>query len=93
MAQIIIDIAVEDENWVFSGMTNTGYEATIENPSYDDQIPEDPTTNPSTIPNPQSIEDFTKERLIDHLFNDVRQGYITKRNMEVETEKETKTIT
>ncbi|PLX10688.1 MAG: hypothetical protein C0594_04605, partial [Marinilabiliales bacterium] len=26
----------------------------VDNPDFDDQIPEDPITNPSTIPNPQS---------------------------------------
>ena len=93
MAQIIINIAAEDEGWVFSGMTYTGYEATIENPAYDDQIPEDPTTNPSTITNPVTIEDFTKERLIDHLFNQVNQGYLTKRGMELGIERETKSMT
>jgi hypothetical protein len=76
MAQLIIDIPAEDETWVFDGIKKRyGYQDNIPNPMFDDQIPEDPTTNPSTIPNPQSIEDFTKEMAIEGLLDEAAQGY------------------
>ena len=76
MAQIIINIPTGDEIWVFDGIKKRyGYQDNIPNPAFDDQIPEDPTTNPSTIPNPQSVEDFTKEKTIDLLLDEAAQGY------------------
>jgi len=41
-----------------------GYKATIDNPSFDDQLPVDPTTNPLTIPNPESKKAFLKRLTI-----------------------------
>ena len=76
MAQLIIDIPTGDETWVFDGIKKRyGYQDNISNPLYDNQIPEDPTTNPSTIVNPQSIEDFTKEMAIELLLDEAAQGY------------------
>ena len=53
MAQFCIEIADTDVNRVVTAVCkNYGYKSTIDNPSYDPTIPEDPSTNPSTITNP-----------------------------------------
>lgn len=36
------------------------YEAEVTNPAFDPGQPEDPTTNPATIPNPESKAQFVK---------------------------------
>lgn len=94
MAQLIIDIPAQDETWTFDGIKKRyGYQDNIPNPAYDDQIPEDPTTNPSTIVNPQSIEDFTKEQLIEILKDEAGQGYISEKHVTVAAEKAALNIT
>ena len=116
MATITINIPVDKEAWVLGGLsmrfgypdmvTNPNYDAQefIPNPAYDDQIPEDPDTNPSTIPNPtydpalqianpQSKAAFVKENIIELLKSEATQGHIMK-EWELKTiEKDTVTLT
>ena len=37
-----------------------GYKDTVNNPDFDAELPEDPQTNPSTIPNPETKKMFVK---------------------------------
>lgn len=77
MASITITIPVDKEQWVLNGLKfRYGYQETITNPAFDPSIGMDPSTNPLTIPNTQTIGQLTKEMLIDHLKKEVTQGYI-----------------
>ena len=51
-----------------------GYQEDVPNPAFDDQQPEDPQTNPLTIPNPQTKKSFLKEMTIDWWINTAGHG-------------------
>ena len=77
MATITLNIPPADEAWLFDGITlRYGYPSSVVNPSFDASLGIDPSTNPENIPNPQSIEDFTKEKAIGFLKNEATQGYV-----------------
>jgi len=77
MATITINIPVDKEEWVLNGLAiRYGHEDTIPNPLFDEELEEDSSTNPATIPNPQSKAQFAKARIIDHIKAEVTQGYI-----------------
>lgn len=68
MAQFAVEIADEHVDRVLNAVAanynrqaqilNPDYDesATIPNPDYDSSLPEDPETNPSTIPDPSQVE-------------------------------------
>ena len=65
MATITINIPVDKEDWVLNGFAiRFAYPAQVANPDYDDQLPEDPITNPQTIDNPETLEAFAKRMII-----------------------------
>jgi hypothetical protein len=98
MAQITINIPVDKEDWVLdgwgakfgyqTGVTNPSFDdrTDIPNPAYDDQIPEDPETNPSTIPNPdydpnptitnpEVLPAFVKRMIIETIKKEATHGH------------------
>ena len=78
MATITINVPAQDETWLFDGIAlRFKYATSIDNPAFDASLGVDPSTNPIIIPNPQSIEDFTKDALISFLGNEATQGYVT----------------
>jgi len=42
-----------------------GYQDLVANPAFDEMLPEDPETNPSTIPNPETKVAFVKRLTIE----------------------------
>ena len=65
MATITINIPVDKEDWVLDGFAiRFDYQELVANPDYDDQLPEDPVTNPQTIDNPESKQEFAKRMII-----------------------------
>ena len=77
MAQLIINIPEDKKDWVLDGMAlRYGYDSSIANPLFDDQLAVDPSTNPLFIVNPQSKAAFAKETLIEHIKREVIQGYV-----------------
>ncbi len=44
-----------------------GYQATVGNPAFNPVIPENPTTNPRTIANPENRVQFLKRKVIDFI--------------------------
>ena len=71
MAQFCITIADSDVDRVITALCkNYGYSSTIPNPNYNPDLPEDPVTNPATIPNPESNAQYanrmTRDFLMDH---------------------------
>lgn len=49
---------------IYEGFEVLGYEALIYNPAFDKDLPEDPQTNPITIPNPETIAQFAQRMTI-----------------------------
>ena len=77
MAQLIINIPEDKKDWVLDGLAiRYGYDTSIGNPMYDDQLPIDASTNPLYIANPQNKAQFAKSTLIEHIKREVIQGYI-----------------
>lgn len=77
MAQIIINIPEDKVDWVLDGFAKRyKYLENIVNPEFDESIPEDPVTNPSTIPNPQNKAGFAKSWLIEMIKREAAQGHI-----------------
>jgi len=78
MATITINIPTDKVTWVLDGMAlRYGYQTDIENPAFDHDLPEDPDTNPTTIPNPESKGAFAKRFVIMHIKSEATQGYIS----------------
>jgi hypothetical protein len=98
MATITINIPVNKEAWVLGGfairygyevdLNNPNFDDRIEipNPAYDDQIAEDPDTNPTTIPNPdfddnltipnpETLPKFVKRIIIHIIKNEANTGH------------------
>jgi len=70
MAQFCITIADADVNRVITAVcANYGYQASIQNPAFDPSQPEDPDTNPATIPNPETSFQFANRMTRDFLMN------------------------
>jgi len=77
MATITINIPVDKEDWVLNGLAlRYNYTDNVANPSFNNELPEDPITNPTTIPNPETKAQFVKARLIDHMKVEATQGHI-----------------
>jgi hypothetical protein len=116
MATITITIPVDKEDWVLNGwgvrfgyqtgVTNPDFDdrTHIPNPAYDDQIPEDPETNPSTIPNPdydpnpiitnpESLPAFVKRNIINIIKTEAIAGHNQLTNQVNATTADTVTIT
>jgi len=49
-----------------------GYQATVPNPAFGPSKPEDPVTNPATIPNPQGIQVFFNRQITQYIKDVVR---------------------
>ena len=76
MAQITINIPVDKEDWVLDGFAERfGYLVNVSNPLFDEGLPEDPDTNPLTIPNPESKQAFAKRMIIDLIKDYANQGH------------------
>jgi hypothetical protein len=59
MAQFCINIPDDKLNEVLTAMgAQYRYQATVDNPNFDPELPEDPDTNPSTITNPENLAQF-----------------------------------
>ena len=68
MAVFSVNIDDADVNRVISAMcANYGYQAQIENPSFDPSLPIDADTNPETIPNPETQSQFANRKTRDFL--------------------------
>ncbi len=68
--QFCVDIADEDVERVITAMcANYNYKDTIPNPNFDPEQPEDPSTNPSDIPNPETRYQFVNKMGRDFLIN------------------------
>ena len=116
MATITINIPVDKEAWVLNGFAfRFGYPTTVPNPDYnslefiinpdyDDQIPEDPTTNPTMIDNPfydpaleitnpQSLPAFVKEHIIEFIKYEAGNGYVQEEGRTREAESNLVTLT
>ena len=75
MAQFSIAIADEDVGRVMDSVAaNYGWQENVVNPSFDPGQPEDPTTNPETIPNPENKFVFTN-RMVRRFLSDHVQAY------------------
>ena len=71
MTQFCITIADADVNRVITAVcANYGYQSNIPNPDFNPSEPEDPSTNPTTNPNPETSFQFanrmTRPFLMDH---------------------------
>ena len=68
MAVFSVNIDNADVGRVISAMcANYGYQAQIENPSFDPSLPIDAYTNPETIPNPETQSQFANRKTRDFL--------------------------
>ena len=73
MAQFAVEISDEDVPRLISAMTsNYGYQAIIENPSFDPEQDEDEVTNPPKIANPQTPMQFANMQVRKFLSDNVR---------------------
>jgi hypothetical protein len=78
MATITINIPADKEDWVLDGFgIRFNYETDVPNPDFNDELPEDPGTNPATIPNPENTQAFTKRMIIDAIKDFAKQGHDT----------------
>jgi hypothetical protein len=76
MATITINIPVGKEAWVINGFAiRFGYPLLVANPAYDDELPEDPETNPQTIDNPESKPAFAKRMVIHMIKSEANTGH------------------
>jgi hypothetical protein len=63
MAQFCVEIADADVDRVIVAMcANYGYQAMIDNPDFDPSSPEDSSTNPEQIANPESSLQFANRK-------------------------------
>ena len=70
MAQFCITIADVDVNRVITAVcANYGYQTNIPNSDFDPSEPQDPDTNPSNIPNPETGSQFANRMTRDFLMN------------------------
>ena len=59
MAQFCINIPDDKLNEVLTAMgAQYRYQAIVDNPDFNPELPEDPDTNPSTITNPENLAQF-----------------------------------
>lgn len=59
MAQFCINIPDDKLDEVLNAMgAQYNYQAIVDNPDFDPELPEDPDTNPSTITNPENLAQF-----------------------------------
>ena len=59
MAQFCINIPDDKLDEVLNAMgAQYNYQAIVDNPDFDPELPEDPDTNPSTITNPGNLAQF-----------------------------------
>jgi len=59
MAVFSVIIADADVPRVITALcANYGYQANIDNPNFNPSLPVDPSTNPETIPNPETSNQF-----------------------------------
>lgn len=79
-------ITIQDDvkaAWIMDGfIVGKDWAQYITNPDYDDQIPEDPITNPATIPNPVTKLDFLKSWVIEQVRLEAIKGHTYLRNVE-----------
>ena len=70
MTQFCITIADVDVNRVITAVcANYGYQSNIPNPDFNPSEPEDPSTNPATIPNSETSFQFANRMTRDFLMN------------------------
>ena len=73
MAQHCIEIPDEHLDRVISAVANQyGYQPTVSNPDFDPEQLEDDETNPTTIPNSQTIDGFVNEIVRNFLIENVK---------------------
>ena len=73
MAQFSIEIDDADVERVLSAVSyNYKRPVSIPNPSFDVNLPTDPTTNPETIPNPETLYQFANRIVRNFLTENVR---------------------
>jgi len=73
MAQHCIEIPDEHLDRVINAVANQyGYQPTVSNPDFDSKQLEDDETNPTTIPNPQTIDGFVNEIVRNFLIENVK---------------------
>jgi len=78
MAQIIFSIPDDKIQGVRNAFADAySYQATIANPDFDPQLPEDPITNPSTIDNPETKHQFFKRKVREYV-REVTKAYQAK---------------
>lgn len=89
MAVFSVEIADEDVNRVLgavaanynrpSQVLNPDYDesATIPNPDYDSSLPEDPDTNPSTIPDPSQVEFIDNPETVAQFCNRIVRQFLS----------------
>jgi len=59
MAQFCVEIPDDKLNEVLTALgAQYRYQATVTNPDFNAELPEDPDTNPSTITNPENLAQF-----------------------------------
>jgi hypothetical protein len=79
-----LTITIQDDakaQWIMDGfMYNKPWQADVPNPAFDSELPEDPQTNPSTIPNPVTKFDYIKNWLIKRLRNEAIVGHTAIQN-------------
>tara|TARA_Y100001938_G_C8040800_1_gene406053 strand:- start:117 stop:476 length:360 start_codon:yes stop_codon:yes gene_type:complete len=98
MAVFSIEIADADVNRVLGAVAanynrpeqvpNPDFDpnATIPNPDYDDTIPEDPETNPSTLPDPSEVEFIDNPETIPQFVNRVVRNFLEEHTRAYELE-------
>tara|TARA_Y100001938_G_C7999210_1_gene383749 strand:+ start:134 stop:433 length:300 start_codon:yes stop_codon:yes gene_type:complete len=73
MAQFSIAIADEDVERVMTAVAlNYNWQAEVDNPDFDASQPEDPTTNPALISNPEDKYVFVNRKVREFLADHVR---------------------
>jgi hypothetical protein len=84
MAQIAITIPDNKMQAVLDAFAvRFGYEAQIFNPAFDQDLPEDPQTNPLTIPNPENKAQFAKRMLITQIRKIYNQGKMREFDLQI----------
>lgn len=77
MASININIPDDKAQWLVQGLaTRFGYSDFLPNPDFNPTLPIDASTNPDTIPNPQTKVQFAKAMVIEFIKKEAAQGYI-----------------
>ena len=73
MAQFCVEIPDDRLGEVLTAMgAQYRYQATVANPEFDSELPEDPETNPATITNPENLAQFVNRKTREWLSENVK---------------------